>query len=101
MVQPVLSRLVAANDASDGENIFERARQVLLEEVVARVQQDSALGSALMGVAAPHLPALDSLPAFLNPRRPAPFFSAEVTTISADSAKIVNPITLRRGFRRS
>ena len=53
LVQPVLSRLVAANDASDGENIFERARQVLLEEVVARVQQDSALGSALMGVTAP------------------------------------------------
>jgi len=53
LVQPVLSRLVAANQASDGENIFERARQVLLEEVVAHVQQDSALGSALMGVTAP------------------------------------------------
>jgi diguanylate cyclase (GGDEF)-like protein len=52
-VKPVLSRLVAANDASAGENIFERARQVLLEEVMARVQQDSALGSALMGVTTP------------------------------------------------
>jgi transcriptional regulator with GAF, ATPase, and Fis domain len=53
LVQPVLSRLVAANEAPGGENIFERARQVLLEEVMARVQQDSALGSTLMGVTTP------------------------------------------------
>jgi diguanylate cyclase (GGDEF)-like protein len=52
-VQPVLSHLVTANLGSAGENIFDRARQVLLEEVVARVQQDSVLGSALMGVTAP------------------------------------------------
>jgi diguanylate cyclase (GGDEF)-like protein len=53
LVQPVLSRLVAANEASAGENVFDRARQVLLEEVMARVQQDSALGSTLMGVTTP------------------------------------------------
>jgi len=52
-VQSVLSCLLAASDASAGENIFERARQVLLEEVMARVQQDSVLGSTLMGVTAP------------------------------------------------
>ena len=52
-VPPVLSRLLAGSDAPAGENIFERARQVLLEEVVARVQQDSVLGSALMGVTTP------------------------------------------------
>jgi len=53
VVKPVLSRLVTANEVSAGENVFERARQVLLEEVMARVQQDSALGSALMGVTTP------------------------------------------------
>ncbi len=52
-MQPVLSRLLAADQGAAGENIFERARQVLLEEVVARVQQDNVLGSALMGVTAP------------------------------------------------
>jgi len=52
-VQPVLARLLAASDASAGENIFERARRVLLEEVMARVQHDSALGSTLMGVTTP------------------------------------------------
>ena len=53
LVQPVLSCLVVANEASPGENIFERARQVLLEEVMARVPQDGALGSTLMGVTVP------------------------------------------------
>ncbi len=52
-VQAVLARLVTANDTPAGENTFEFARQVLLEEVMARVQQDTILGSALMGVTAP------------------------------------------------
>ena len=53
VVQPVLPRLLAADDNQAGDNVFERARQILLEEVMARVQQDSVLGSALMGVTAP------------------------------------------------
>jgi diguanylate cyclase (GGDEF)-like protein len=52
-IQPMLSRLVAASNTSTGENTFERARRMLLEEVVAHVQHNGALGSALMGVTAP------------------------------------------------
>jgi diguanylate cyclase (GGDEF)-like protein len=52
-VQPILPRLVTNNAAAANKNILDQARQILLEEVAARVQQDNALGSALMGVTAP------------------------------------------------
>jgi DNA-binding NtrC family response regulator len=52
-VQPILPRLVSNNAAAAKKNILDQARQILLEEVAARVQQDNALGSALMGVTAP------------------------------------------------
>ena len=52
-VQPILPRLVSNNAATANKNILDQARQILLEEVAARVQQDNALGSALMGVTAP------------------------------------------------
>ncbi|UCE76656.1 MAG: sigma 54-interacting transcriptional regulator [Gammaproteobacteria bacterium] len=52
-VQPILPRLVTNGAASANKNILDHARQILLEEVAARVQQDNTLGSALMGVTAP------------------------------------------------
>ena len=52
-IPPILTRLISSNGSSIGENLFERARSVLLEEVVAKVPQDSAKGSALMGVTTP------------------------------------------------
>jgi transcriptional regulator with GAF, ATPase, and Fis domain len=52
-IQPVLSRLILAGNPANDENLFERTRRVLLEEVVARVQNNRVLGSALMGVTAP------------------------------------------------
>jgi len=50
---PILTNLITSKHSSIGEKLFERARWVLLEEVVARVHQDSARGSALMGVTTP------------------------------------------------
>jgi DNA-binding protein Fis len=52
-IQPLLSRLVAASEHASGEDIFEHARRILLEEVMAHVQYDGAIGAALMGVTAP------------------------------------------------
>ena len=52
-VQPMLLRLVTAGNKTSDENIFERARQMLLEEVMVCVQHDGARGPALMGVTAP------------------------------------------------
>jgi diguanylate cyclase (GGDEF)-like protein len=52
-MQPVLSRLVAATDNTNGEDICERARRLLLEEVMTHAQHDGALGAVLMGVTAP------------------------------------------------
>ena len=52
-MQPVLSRLVAATDNTRGEDICERARRLLLEEVMAHAPHDGALGAVLMGVTAP------------------------------------------------
>ncbi len=52
-VQPVLPRLVTNGAAPANKNILDHARQILLEEVAERVQQNTALGSALMGVTAP------------------------------------------------
>jgi hypothetical protein len=53
VIPPILTQLIVDNDLSPGEKLFERARSLLLQEVVARVQQDSARGSALMGVTVP------------------------------------------------
>ena len=52
-IQPMLPRLIAADNKGSDANIFERAHAMLLEEVVAHVQHDGALGSALMGVTVP------------------------------------------------
>ena len=51
-IQPLLSRLVTRGNDTGSENIFERARRILLEEVMVCVQQDGTRGSALMGVTA-------------------------------------------------
>ena len=53
VIQPMLSRLIADDNEAGSANIFERAHAMLLEEVVAHVQHDVALGSTLMGVTAP------------------------------------------------
>jgi hydrogenase-4 transcriptional activator len=52
-IQPVLSLLVAATDNTNDEDICERARRLLLKEVMAHAQHDGALGAVLMGVTAP------------------------------------------------
>lgn len=52
-IPPILTNLIVSNDLSTEEKLFDRARSVLLEEVVARVKQDTTRGSALMGVTTP------------------------------------------------
>lgn len=50
---PILSRLVVANATDGGGNVFDRAREILLEEVLAHVEDNNTIGAALMGVTAP------------------------------------------------
>jgi diguanylate cyclase (GGDEF)-like protein len=51
IVSSVLSDLIEENKRGGGEtNLFDEVRSLLLQEVVTHVQQNDALGSALMGI---------------------------------------------------
>ena len=52
-VQSVLPGLVTTSDLEPGEDIVIRARQVLLEEAIAQVEENDKLGAAIMGVTLP------------------------------------------------
>lgn len=52
-IQPLLAELVRQLQESAAENIIERARTILLQEIIAQIPQNKSLGSALLGVTLP------------------------------------------------
>lgn len=51
--QPLLQQLVSAVRGSPGEDVIDRASQLLLQHVLGRVGENDKLGSALLGVTRP------------------------------------------------
>lgn len=50
---PAIARVIESNETDKSVNITRRARQMVLDEVLARAKDDISLGSVLMGVTLP------------------------------------------------